>query len=80
MTTVFKSPTGLKYSEREKGQLRSWPPILYVPPTDLVTTKESSDNLKVKLDDLTIFNMTIFSQGNNKEYLAHIVAVLCLIN
>ncbi len=24
--------------------------------------------------------MSIFSQGKNKEYLAHIVAVLCLIN
>jgi hypothetical protein len=61
MTTVLKSPTGLKYSECEKGQLSNWPPIPYVSPTDLVTTKESSDNLKVKVDDLTIFNMTIFS-------------------
>jgi hypothetical protein len=38
------------------------------------------DNLKVKLEDGTIFNMTLFSQGNTKEYLAHIIAVLHLIN
>jgi hypothetical protein len=34
----------------------------------------------IKLPDGTAFNMSIFSQGNTKEYLAHVVAVLCLIN
>ncbi len=61
MTTALKSPKGLKDSKCKKEQLRDWPPILYVPPTDLVTTKESPDNLKIKLPDGTIFNMTIFS-------------------
>ncbi len=28
----------------------------------------------------TVFNMSIFSQGNTEEYLAHVVMVLCLIN
>jgi hypothetical protein len=45
-----------------------------------VTTKESSNNLKIKLPDGTVYNMSIFSRGNTKEYLAHAVAVLHLIN
>ncbi len=45
-----------------------------------MTTKESPNSLKIKLTDGTIFNMPIFSQGNTKEYLAHIVAILRLIN
>jgi hypothetical protein len=36
--------------------------------------------MKVKLPDGTVSNMTIFSQGNTKEYLAHVVTVLHLIN
>jgi hypothetical protein len=80
MTTIINSFKGLKDSECKKGQLSSWPPIPYVPHTDLVTMKESSDNLKVKLEDGTVFTMTIFSQVNTKEYIAHIVAVLHLIN
>ncbi len=36
-------------------------PLPYVPPSDLVTTNETLDNLKVKLPNGTIFNMTIFS-------------------
>ncbi len=45
-----------------------------------MTTKESSNNLKIKLLDGTIYNMFIFYQGNTKEYLAHAIAVLHLIN
>jgi hypothetical protein len=45
-----------------------------------VTTKEVPESLKIKLLDRTIFNMSIFSQGNTEEYLAHVVVVLCLIN
>jgi hypothetical protein len=50
------------------------------PTTDLVTTKEAPESLKIKLLDGTVFNMSIFSQGNTEEYLAHIVTVLCLIS
>jgi hypothetical protein len=46
---------------------------------DLATTKEEPQVLKVKLPDDTILNMTIYSRGNTKEYLAHTVAVLCII-
>jgi hypothetical protein len=35
--------------------------------------------LKVRLLDDSHLSMPIFSRENNKEYLAHIVAVLCII-
>jgi hypothetical protein len=38
------------------------------------------ESLKIKLPNGTVFNMSIFSQGNTKECLVHVVAVLCLIN
>jgi hypothetical protein len=47
---------------------------------DLVTTKEATESLKIKLPDGTVFNMSIFSRGNTKEYLAHIIVVLHLIS
>jgi hypothetical protein len=76
MSTTLKALKGLKDSKREKGQLSSWPPILYVPSTDLVTTKEEPQSLKIKLPDRSVFNMSIYSCGSTKEYLAHIVAIL----
>jgi hypothetical protein len=80
MSTLLKSPKGLKDLECKKGQPSSQPPIPCIPLTDLVTTKEALESLKIKLPDGTDFNMSIFSQGNTKEYLAHVVVVLCLIN
>jgi hypothetical protein len=65
MSTTLKTPEELKDSKCKKGQLSSWPPISYVPLTDLITTKETPDNLKMKLLNGTVFNMSIFSQGNN---------------
>jgi hypothetical protein len=47
---------------------------------DLVVTNKSLENLKIKLPNGTIFNMSILPQGNTKEYLAHVVTVLRLIN
>jgi hypothetical protein len=79
MSTTLKAPKGLKDSECKKGQLSSWPPIPYVPSTDLVTSKEESQSLKIKLSDGSVFNMSIYSCGSTKEYLAHIVTVLCII-
>jgi hypothetical protein len=80
MSTALKSPKGLKDSECKKGQLSSQPPIPYIPPTDLMTSKEAPESLKIKLLDGTLFNMTIFFQGNTKEYLAQVVAVLRVIS
>jgi hypothetical protein len=78
MAIVLKSPKGLKDSECKKGQLSSRPHIPYVPLTDLMTTKKSLDNLKIKLLDGTIFNMIISSLDNTEKYLAHVIAVLHL--
>jgi hypothetical protein len=69
----------LKNSECKKGQLSNQPPIQYVPETDLVTSKEEPQVLKVKLPDDTCLNMPIYSHGNTEEYLAHIRAGLCII-
>jgi hypothetical protein len=56
-----QEPQGLKDLECKKGKLSSWPPIPYVPPMDLVNTKEAPETLKIKLPDGTVFNMSIFS-------------------
>jgi hypothetical protein len=44
-----------------------------------MTSKEEPQVLKVKLLDDSHLNMPIFFHGNIKEYLAHIIAVLCII-
>ncbi len=79
MSTTLKAPNGLKDSECKRGQLSNRPPIPYVPPKDLVTTKEEPLSLKIKRPDGFIFNMSIYSCGNTKEYLSHIVALLHII-
>ncbi len=79
MSTTLKSLDGLKNSECKKGQLSNRPPISYVAEIDIVTPKEEPQFLKVKLPDNSHLNMPIYSRGNTKEYLTHIVAVLCII-
>jgi hypothetical protein len=54
------------------------PPILYVPHIDL-HDKGDTKQIRVKLPDGTNFQMSAFDQGNNKEYLVHIIAVNCLL-
>jgi hypothetical protein len=70
----------LKDAECKKGQLSHWPPIPYVPVVDIVTPKEEPQLFKVKLPDESYLSMPIYSHGNNQEYLAHIVAVLRIID
>jgi hypothetical protein len=79
--TSLKSPDRLKDAECEKGQLSHRPPIpyVYVPVVDIVTPKEEPQLFKVKLPDASHLSIPIYSRGNNEEYLAHIVAVLCII-
>jgi hypothetical protein len=76
MSTSLKSLDGLKDAEWEKGQLSHRPPIPYFPVVDVVTPKEEPQIFKIKLPDVSHLSMPINSHGNNKEYLAHIVAVL----
>ncbi len=79
MSTSLKSPDGLKDAECEKGQLSHQPPILYVPVVDIFTPKEEPQVFKIKLPDASHLSMPIYSRGNNKEYLTHIVVVLRVI-
>jgi hypothetical protein len=79
MSTTLKAPKGLKNSECKKGQLSNRPPIPYVAETNIVSSKEKPQVLKVRLLDDSHLNMLIFSRRNTKEYLAHIVAVLHII-
>jgi hypothetical protein len=77
--TSLKSPDGLKDAECKKGQLSHWPPILYVPVVDIVTPKEEPQHFKVKLPDASHLSLPIYARENNEEYLAHIIAVLHII-
>jgi hypothetical protein len=78
-STTHKSlPEGLKDSECKKGMLTIRPPIPYVPPIDLHENRDTN-KIKVKLPDGTNFQMSAFSQGNNKEYLVHIITVKHLL-
>jgi hypothetical protein len=70
MSTSLKSPDGFKDAECKKGQLSNRPPNLYVPVVDIVTPKEDPQIFKVKLPDASHLSMSIYSCGNNKEYLA----------
>jgi hypothetical protein len=79
MSTSLKSPDWLKDTECKKGQLSHRQPIPYVPVVDIVTPKEDPQVFKIKLPDASHLSMPIYSHGNNEEYLAHIVAVLRVI-
>jgi hypothetical protein len=79
MSTTLKSPNGLKDADCRKRQLSNRPPIPYVPVVDIVMPKENPQVYKFKLPDNSHINMHIYSHGNNKEYLTHIVSVLCII-
>jgi hypothetical protein len=79
MSTNLKSPDMLKDAECKKEQLSQRPPIPYVQVVDIVMPKEEPTVLKVKLPDKSHISVPIFSRGNNKEYITHIVAVLCII-
>jgi hypothetical protein len=46
-----------------------------MPEVDILTPKEEPQTLKVKIPDKSHLNMPIYSHGNTKEYLGHIVAV-----
>ncbi len=46
---------------------------------DVITPKEDLAVLKVKLPNDSHISIPIFSYGNNEEYIAHIVAVLRII-
>jgi hypothetical protein len=80
MSTALKTPDGMNNAECKKGQLSNRPPIPYVPEVDIVMPKQEPQTLKGGLPDKSHLNMLFYFHGNTKEYLAHIVAVLQIIN
>ncbi len=80
MSTNLKSPDMLKDAKCKRGQLSQRPPIPYVPVVVVIMPKEEPTVLKVKLPNESHISITIFSHGNNEEYIAHIVAVLRIID
>ena len=80
MSSNLKVPEGLKDFECKKGSIKHHPPIVCLPPMDLLVAKENSESLKVKLPDGTVLTMSIFASGNPEEYLAHVITLLWLIN
>jgi hypothetical protein len=76
---IKKLTSQLQVNSRQKGHLSQPPPIPYVPVVDVVMPKEDPAVLKVKLANDSHISLPIFSHGNNEEYTAHIVAVLCII-
>jgi hypothetical protein len=80
MSTSLKSLDRLKDAECKKGQLSHRLPILYIPVVDIIMPEEETQLFKVKLPDTSHLSMPIYSRGNNKEYLVHIVAVLHIID
>jgi hypothetical protein len=79
MSSNLKSPPkGLKNSKCKKGKLIAQPPIPYFPPVDQHKKREP-EQIKVKLPDETYFQMAAFENGNNKEYLVHVIAILHVI-
>jgi hypothetical protein len=47
---------------------------------DIVMPRKEPQVFKIKLCDASYLSIPIYSCGNNKEYLAHIVAVLQMID
>jgi hypothetical protein len=80
MSTTLKAPNGLKNSKCKKGQLGNQLPIPFFAEMDIQMTREEPQVMKVKLTNDFHLNIPIYSHGNTKEYLMHIVAVLRIIN
>jgi hypothetical protein len=79
MSSILKSPPeGLKALECKKEKSVAQPPILYVPPTNLIK-KQEAKQIKVKMPNGTNFGMAAFTYGTNEDYLVHVIAVLQII-
>jgi hypothetical protein len=79
MSTNPKSlPEDLQNAKCEKGTPPVRPPILYVPPSDLHEKRET-EQIKVKLPNGTKFQMPMYGNGNNEEYLVHVITILHLV-
>jgi hypothetical protein len=79
MSPTHKSlPKGVMDLECEKGTPTIRPPIPCIPSIDL-QEKRDTKQIKVKLSDGTIFQMSAFGQRNNEEYLVHVIVIKHLL-
>jgi hypothetical protein len=69
---------GLKDSECERGVITTRPPIPYVAAVDPCEKQEKTE-IRTRLPDGTNYQMVPFPLGTNKEYVNHIIAMICLI-
>ncbi len=79
MSGNTKSPAeGLKDSECERGAITTRPPIPYVAPVDLYK-KPKKTKIKMRLPDGKNYQMVPFHSGTNKDYVNHIIAMICIV-
>ena len=70
-------PKGLRKQEVEQSHTKK-PPIPYIPVEDKIGNKVKSDlcTFKVKIDSKTTINMAIWTGGNPKEFLIHVISAM----
>jgi hypothetical protein len=65
-------------TECKKGKSVAQPPILYVPPSDLIEKRETKQ-IKVKMPYGANFGVAAFAYGTNEDNLVYVIAVLRII-
>jgi hypothetical protein len=79
MSGSAKSPAeGLKDLECKWGVITTQPPIPYVATVNPYKKQEKT-KIKTRLPDGTHYQMVPFHSGTNKEYINHVIAMICLL-
>ena len=70
-------PKGLRKNEVERGNFKK-PPIPYIPVEDEIGEKVKHDlrTFKVKIDDKTTVNASVWTGGNPEGFLIHVNSAL----
>ena len=64
--------------ECERGVITTRPPIPYVAEVDPYE-KADKTKIKTKLANGTDYRMVPFCLGTNKDYMCHLIAMICLV-
>ena len=70
-------PKGLRENEVERGNFKK-PPIPYIPVNDKIGEKVKSElrTFKVKLDEKTTVNASVWTGGNPEGFLIQVISAL----
>ena len=70
-------PKGLRENEVERGNFKK-PPIPYIPVNNEIGVKVKSkkQTFKVKLDDKTVVNASVWTGGNPEGFLINVISAL----